>query len=257
MIMSLNGKVAIVTGGNSGIGMAIVLELAKQGANIVIDYVAHPEATEALEKQVTALGDQAIGVQADVSKVADLQNLINAAVQKFGRVDIMVNNAGIETRTSVLNTTEQQYEQVLAINLKSAFFGTQLAAQQMIKQGGGGRIINISSVHEDWPMPGNTAYCLSKGGMRMLTRTAGVELAPHNILVVGVGPGAVATPINLSTMKDPVAMKKLDDAIPLGRMAKPEEIASVVAFLAGDGASYMTATTVFTDGGIMQSSPGL
>jgi glucose 1-dehydrogenase len=257
MIMSLNGKVAIVTGGNSGIGMAIVLELAKQGANIVIDYVAHPEATEALEKQVTALGDQAIGVQADVSKVADLQNLINAAVQKFGRVDIMVNNAGIETRTSVLNTTEQQYEQVLAINLKSAFFGTQLAAQQMIKQGGGGRIINISSVHEDWPMPGNTAYCLSKGGMRMLTRTAGVELAPHNILVVGVGPGAVATPINLSTMQDPALMKKLDDAIPLGRMAKPEEIASVVAFLAGDGASYMTATTVFTDGGIMHSSPGL
>ena len=127
--MSLKGKIAIVTGGNSGIGMAIVLALAKQGANIVIDYVAHPEATESLEKQVTALGDQAIGVQADVSKVADLQNLINAAVQKFGRVDIMVNNAGIETRTSVLNTTEQQYEQVLAINLKSAFFGTQLAAQ--------------------------------------------------------------------------------------------------------------------------------
>jgi len=237
MIMSLNGKVAIVTGGNSGIGMAIVLELAKQGANIVIDYVANPEATEALEKQVTALGDQAIGVQADVSKVADLQNLINAAVQQFGRVDIMVNNAGIETRTSVLNTTEQQYERVLAINLKSAFFGTQLAAQQMIKQGGGGRIINISSVHEDWPMPGNTAYCLSKGGMRMLTRTAGVELAPHNILVVGVGPGAVATPINLSTMQDPALMKKLDSAIPLGRMAKPEEVASVVSFLAGDGAS--------------------
>ena len=105
-------------------------------------------------------------------------------------------------------------------------------------------------------MPGNTAYCLSKGGMRMLTRTAGIELAPHNILVVGVGPGAVATPINLSTMKDPALLKKLDDAIPLGRMAKPEEIASVVAFLAGEGASYMTATTIFTDGGIMHSSPG-
>ena len=255
--MRLQGKVAIVTGGNSGIGMAIVLELAKQGANIVIDYVAHPEATEALEKQVAALGDQAIGVRADVSKVADLQNLINAAIQKFGRVDIVVNNAGVETRTSVLDTTEEQYEKVLAINLKSAFFGTQLAARQMIKQGGGGRIINITSVHEDWPMPGNIAYCLSKGGMRMLTRTAGLELAPHKILVVGVGPGAVATPINLSTMKDPALLKQLDNAIPLGRMAKPEEIASVVAFLAGDGASYMTATTVFADGGIMHSSPGL
>jgi glucose 1-dehydrogenase len=256
-VMNLKGKVAVVTGGNSGIGKAIVLELAKQDANLVIDYVCHPEATEALERQCAALGDQAIGVDADVSKVADLQKLINAAVQKFGRLDVMVNNAGVETRTSVLDTSEEQYERVLQINLKSAFFGTQLAARQMIKQGRGGRIINITSVHEDWPMPGNTAYCLSKGGMRMLTRTAGVELAPHNILVVGVGPGAVATPINLSTMKDPALMKKLDTAIPLGRMAEPEEIASVVAFLAGDGASYITATTIFADGGIMQSSPGL
>jgi glucose 1-dehydrogenase len=255
--MNLKDKVAIVTGGNSGIGMAIVLELARQGANIVIDYVAHPEATSALEKQVAALGDRVIGVKADVSQVAELQNLIAAAVSEFGRVDIMVNNAGIETRTSILDTTEEQYEKVLSINLKSAFFGTQLAAQQMIRQGDGGRIINITSVHEDWPMPGNTPYCLSKGGMRMLTRTAGVELAPHNILVVGVGPGAVATPINLSTMNDPALLKKLDSAIPLGRMARPEEIGKVVAFLASDGASYITATTIFTDGGIMQSSPGL
>ena len=255
--MNLKGKSAIVTGGNSGIGLAIVLELARQGANIVIDYVVHPEATEALEKQVIALGDRAIGVRADVSKVEDLQKLIGAAVKAFGRLDIMVNNAGVETRTSVLDTTEAQYEKLMAINLKSAFFGTQVAAQQMIKQGGGGRIINITSVHEDWPMPGNTAYCLSKGGMRMLTRTAGVELAPHNILVVGVGPGAVETPINRSTMNDPALMKKLNSAILLGRMARPEEIASVVAFLASDAASYMTATTIFTDGGIMQGSPGL
>jgi glucose 1-dehydrogenase len=145
--MNLKGKVAIVTGGNSGIGLAIVLELAKQGANIVIDYVVHPEATEVLAQQVRALGDCAIGVKADVSQVADLQNLIATAVKEFGRVDIMVNNAGVETRTSVLDTTEAQYEKVLNINLKSAFFGTQLAALQMIKQGGGGRIINITSVH--------------------------------------------------------------------------------------------------------------
>jgi glucose 1-dehydrogenase len=255
--MNLKDKVAIVTGGNSGIGMAIVLELAREGASIVIDYVANPEATDALEKQVMALGDRVIGVKADVSQVAELQNLFSTAVKEFGRVDIMVNNAGVETRTSILDTTEAQYEKVLSINLKSAFFGTQLAAQQMIKQGDGGRIINITSVHEDWPMPGNTAYCLSKGGMRMLTRTAGVELAPHNILVVGVGPGAVATPINFGTMNDPTLLKRLDGAIPLGRMARPEEIANVVAFLASDGASYITATTVFSDGGIMQGSPGL
>jgi glucose 1-dehydrogenase len=255
--MSLKNKVAIVTGGNSGIGQAIVLELARQHASIVIDYVAHPEATEALEQQVAKLGGQSIGIDADVSKIADLQKLIDAAVTRFGRLDIMVNNAGIETRTSVLDTTEDQYDKVLEINLKSAFFGTQLAAKQMIKQGGGGHIINISSVHEDWPMPGNTAYCLAKGGVRMLTRTAGVELAHHNILVVGVGPGAVATPINLSTMKDPAKLAQLDAAIPLGRMARPEEVADVVGFLAGDGASYLTATTIFADGGIMHSSVGL
>jgi len=255
--MSLKDKVAIVTGGNSGIGRAIVLALAEQGAKIVIDFVAHPQATDQLERKIAALGDQAIGVEADVSRIVDLQKLVGAAVARFGRLDIMVNNAGVETRTGVLDTTEAQYEKVLTINLKSAFFGTQLAAQQMIKQGSGGRIINITSVHEDWPMPGNTAYCLSKGGMRMLTRTAGVELAPHKILVVGVGPGAVATPINLATMKDPAELEKLDKAIPLGRMAKPEEIASVVVFLAGAGASYLTATTIFADGGIMQSSVGL
>ncbi len=255
--MALQNKVAIVTGGNSGIGKAVALALASQGASIVIDYISHPEATEELERQIVALGDQAIGVEADVSQVTELQKLIDTAVARFGRVDIMVNNAGIETRTSVLETSEAQYDKVLDINLKSAFFGTQMAAKQMIKQGGGGRIINITSVHEDWPMPGNTAYCLSKGGMRMLTRTAGVELAAHNILVVGVGPGAVATPINVSTMNDPASLAKLDAAIPLGRMARPEEIASVVAFLAGEGASYITGTTIFVDGGIMQSSPGL
>jgi len=255
--VSVKGKVAIVTGGNSGIGMAIVLELARQGASLAIDYVSHPDATEALEKQVAALGDQVIGVDADVSKVADLQRLVDATVKRFGRLDVMVNNAGVETRTSVLDTTEAQYEKVLGINLRSAFFGTQLAAKQMVKQGGGGRIINISSIHEDWPMPGNIAYCLSKGGMRMLTRTAGVELAPHNILVVGVAPGAVATPINLVTMKDPALMQRLNAAIPIGRMAKPEEIGSVVAFLASDQSSYMTSTTLIVDGGMMQQSPGL
>jgi glucose 1-dehydrogenase len=233
------------------------LELAKQGAKVAIDYIAHPQATEVLEQQLAAMGDQAIGVQADVSKVADLQKLIDATVKTFGRLDVMVNNAGIETRTSVLDTTEEQYEKVLDVNLKSAFFGCQLAAKQMIKQGGGGRIINITSIHEDWPMPGNTAYCLSKGGVRMLTRTAGVELAPYNILVVGVAPGAVATPINKVTMKDPALLARLNAAIPLGRMATTDEISKVVAFLASDGASYITSTTMVVDGGMMQQSPGL
>jgi glucose 1-dehydrogenase len=255
--MTLQGKVAIVTGGNSGIGKAVTLALARGGANVVIDYVADEKATEQLEQRVAELGEKAIGVEADVSKVEDLEMLVEQAVKEFGRLDVMVNNAGIETRTSLLETTEEQYEKVLAINLKSAFFGTQVAAKQMIAQGTGGTVVNITSVHEDWPMPGNTPYCLSKGGMRMLTRTAGVELGPQGVRVVGVGPGAVATPINTSTMNDPTKMKTLDAAIPLGRMAEPHEIGSVVAFLADDAASYLNETTVFADGGLMHCSPGL
>jgi glucose 1-dehydrogenase len=127
--MSLKNKVAIVTGGNSGIGKSIVLELARQGASVVIDYVCHPEATDALEKQITAMGDLAVGIDADVSRVSDLQKLIDTAVTRFGRLDLMVNNAGVETRTSILETTEAQYDRVLNINLKSAFFATQLAAK--------------------------------------------------------------------------------------------------------------------------------
>src|SRR5271170_7858200 len=222
--MLLQQKVAIVTGGNSGIGGAIALGLARAGVRIVIDYIAHPEATDELEKEISALRDQAIGVDAYASSPDDLQRLVDAAVAKFGRLDVMVNNAGVETRTTVLDTTEAQYDRVLSINLKSAFFGVQIAAKQMIKQGGGGRIINITSVHEDWSMPGNTPYCLSKGGMRMLTRTAGVELAPHGITVTGVGPGAVDTPINAATVADPTQLAKLDAAIPIGRMAEPAEI---------------------------------
>jgi glucose 1-dehydrogenase len=183
--------------------------------------------------------------------------MVKIAVDTFGWLDALVNNAGVETRTSILDTTEQDYQRVLDINLKSAFFGTQFAAKQFIAQGSGGIILNISSVHEDWPMPGNIAYCVSKGGIRMLTRTAGVELGPHGIRVVNIGPGAVATPINQSTMNDPAKMTTLDAAIPLGRMVQPEEIADMVIFLASRQAAYMTATTVFLDGGIMQGSVGL
>ena len=253
----LQGKVAIVTGGNSGIGKAIVQYLAELGAQVVIDFRSHPEATEELEREIGAYGGCSFGVQADVSKLDDIQRLVDAAVAQYGRIDVMVNNAGVETRTSILDTTPDQYDRVLDVNLRGVFFATQYAAKQMIAQGGGGRIINISSVHEDWPMPGNTAYCLAKGGVRMLTRTAALELAPHGINIVNVGPGAVATPINDSTMNNPELMAQLNAANPQGRMARPEEIAKLVGFLASDGASYITATTIFADGGIMQSSPGL
>lgn len=255
--MLLTNKTMIVTGGNSGIGEAVVLAAAAEGANIVIDYVAHPDETKEIIAKVQAAGGHAVGVKADVSKVADLAEMVSTAVTTFGRLDVLVNNAGMETRTSVLDTTEAQFDTVLAVNLKSAFFGTQLAAKQFIAQGGGGLVINISSVHEDWPMPGNTPYCVSKGGMRMLTRTAGVELGPHGIRVVNVCPGAVNTPINAATEADPAKMAALDAAIPLGRLAEPAEIASTVVFLASDNARYLTATSIFVDGGIMQGSVGL
>jgi len=253
----LQHKVAIVTGGDSGIGRSIAVGLARAGAAVTVNYHSDRPAAEEVERDIVAAGGRALIVQGDVSKVADIQNIIDQTVTTFGRLDVMVNNAGMETRTSVLDSTEHQFDLVIGVNLKSAFFGTQCAAKQMLKQGGGGRIINITSVHEDWPMPGNIPYCCAKGGVRMLTRTAGVELGPRGITVVGVGPGAVDTPINKLTLASPAEKAALDKAIPLGRVAEPSEIADLVVWLASDGARYITATTYFVDGGIMQNSVGL
>jgi glucose 1-dehydrogenase len=255
--MLLENKVAIVTGGDSGIGHAISLGLAAAGAAVTINYHRDQQAAAETLRQITQAKGKAQIVQGDVANVADVQALIEKTVQTFGRLDVMVNNAGMETRTSLLETTERQFDMVIDVDLKSAFFGTQAAAQQMIKQKSGGHIINISSVHEDWPMPGNIAYCCAKGGMRMLTRTAGVELASHGILVINVGPGAVATPIDAATLANPQQKARLDTAIPLGRVAQPDEIANLVVWLASDQASYGTATTYFVAGGMMQASVGL
>lgn len=255
--MDLSGKCAVVTGGNSGIGAAIVRALARAGAAVVIDYVAHPEDAADLVREITSSGGRAVGVEADVSTVAGIDELVSTAVDRFGRLDAFVNNAGIETRHSILEIEERAFDEVIAVNLKSAVFGTQRAAQRFIEQGSGGVVVNISSVHEDWPMPGNLSYCVSKGGMRMLTRTAGVELGPRGIRVVNVAPGAVNTPINEQTMQDDALREKLRASIPLREVAEPSEIGDVVAFLLTDEARYMTATTVFVDGGIMQGSVGL
>ena len=255
--MELENKVAIVTGGDSGIGHAICLALAQAGAAVTVNYHRNQAAAEATVQNITREGGRAKIFGCNVGSCDDIHALVDQTIQDYGQLDIMVNNAGMETRTSILNTTEQQFDTCIDVDLKSAFFGTQAAAKQMIKQGGGGHIINISSVHEDWPMPGNIAYCCAKGGLRMLTRTAGVELAPHHILVVNVGPGAVNTPIDAATLADPTQAARLDAAIPLGRVAEPSEIANMVVWLASDQASYATATTFFIDGGIMQGSVGL
>ena len=255
--MLLEGKSIVVTGGNSGIGKAIVLAMAAEGASVVIDYVAHEDAPTQLIAQVEAAGGKAVGVEADITKADDLAKMMQTAIDSFGRLDVLVNNAGMETRQSLLETTEADYEKVMSVNMKSAFFGAQAAAKRFIEQGEGGLILNISSVHEDWPMPGNIAYCVSKGGMRMLTRTAGVELGPHGIRMVNIAPGAVDTPINSATTSNKDLLGKLEAAIPLRRLAESSDIADVAVFLASGKAAYMTSTTVTVDGGISQGSVGL
>jgi glucose 1-dehydrogenase len=252
----LSGRTAVVTGASSGIGRAIAERLGRSGAHVVMSGRTEGP-MKASADLIAEAGGEATTIVADMRDPAAVRGLVDTAVERTGRLDIMVNNAGMETRTSTLDTTEHQFDMVIGIDLKSAFFGVQLAAKQMIKQGGGGRIINISSIHEDWPMPGNSPYCAAKGGVRMLTRTAGVELAPHGITVVGIAPGAVHTPIDDVTLSDPAEKAKLESAIPLGRVAEPQEIARIVAFLASDDASYGTAATYTVDGGMMQASVGL
>jgi len=246
----LEGKVVVVTGGNSGIGEGIVREAAAQGARVVIDYVSRPEATQAIVDEIVAAGGEAVGCEADVSKVADLQRLVDTAVSEFGRLDVMVNNAGVEFGETLATLTEEKYDLLMGINLKGAVFGSKLAAEQMRRQGDGGVIVNITSTHEDWPMPSDLAYCVSKGGMRMLTRTSGVELGPDRIRVVGVGPGAIDTPINDDDT--PAETRALEAAVPLGYIGTPQEMGRVVCWAASDAASYVTATTVMADGGLMQ-----
>ena len=255
--MLLEGKSIVVTGGNSGIGKAIVLAAAAEGANVVVDYRMHPDYAAEVVAAAGRAGGRAVGVEADVSRTEDLRRVIRAAVDNFGRLDVLVSNAGIETRTSLLETSEADFDKVLAVNLKSAFFGAQFAAQQFVAQRSGGLVVTISSTHEDWPMPGNIAYCVSKGGAKMLTRTAGVELGSLGIRFVNIAPGAVSTPINAVTEMTPELLKQLQETIPLGRIAQAAEIADVVVFLSSDRAAYVNATTVTIDGGLSQSSVGL
>lgn len=254
---NLQGKVAVVTGGSLGIGAGIVRRLAAEGVAVTLDYHIHSDAANAIAAEIQGNGGKVVVVQADVAQVAGMQSLIAEAVQVFGRLDILVNNAGIEAPMSFLDVTEQDFDRQLAVDLKGAYFAAQAAARQMVRQGGGGVIINVSSVHEDLPMVGNAAYCAAKGGLRMLTRTLATELAQHQIRIVNIGPGAIATPINAATLSDPQKKAALLGEIPIGRIGTPEDIAAAVAWLASDQASYVTGTTLFVDGGLMVFSGSL
>lgn len=247
------GKVAIVTGSSSGIGQAIAIRLGFEGASVVVDYRSHEDAANETRAKIEADGGKAIVVSADVTKSADVQNLVEQAYAQLGGCDILVNNAGVEKHAPFWQVTEEDYDLVLNTNLKATFFLTQRFVQKLLETKTPGRVINISSVHEDMVFPNFASYCAAKGGLRMLMRDLAMELGPMNITVNNVAPGAIATPINASLLEDKPKLDALLRNIPLGRLGKPEDVASLVAFLASDEAGYITGSTYFVDGGLMRN----
>jgi glucose 1-dehydrogenase len=252
--MQLRNRVAIVTGASSGIGRSIALAFAAEGAAVAIDYVGHPQDATAVVEEIEGQGGRAIAVQADVSKADEVKAMVSQTVHGFGRLDVMVNNAGIEEKMPFLSTPLETWEKIVAVNLTGPWLGCQEAARQMVAQGEGGRIINVSSVHEDLPMPTNSPYCAAKGGLRMLMRTIAVELAPHAITVNNIAPGAIETPMDAPLKENPDQMRGLLSEIPMGRMGKPEEVASMALYLASEAAAYVTGSTFFIDGGMTRQA---
>ena len=252
--MQLAGKAAVVTGASSGIRRAIALAFGREGASVAVNYARDAEGADATVKEIEEGGGEAVALQADVSNVDDVKNLVGRAVAAFRRLDVMVNNAGVEYKMPFLETPLETWEKVIAVNLTGPWLGCQEAARQMVSQGGPGRIINVSSVHEDLAMPTNSPYCAAKGSLRMLTRTIAVELAPHNITVNNIAPGAIETPMDAKLEQDPDQMGALLSEIPLGRIGKPEEVASLALYLASDASAYTTGSTLFVDGGMIRHS---
>ncbi len=255
--MRLRDKVAVVTGSSSGIGKAVAKAFAREGAAVVIDYHGNPEPAQNMVESIEAEGGRAVAVGADVSKEREAEKLIDTAMSQFGAVDILVNNAGIEQKMPFLETPLDVWRRVIDTNLTGTWICSQLAARQMAKGKRGGRIINISSVHEEITMPSNAPYCASKGGMKMLMRTIAVELAPLNITVNNVCPGAIDTPIQNQLKKDPGKVEELLSEIPLHRMGSPDEVAGLCVFLASDEGSYVTGASYTIDGGMTKQSGSL
>jgi glucose 1-dehydrogenase len=253
MSKRLEGKVAIVTGSGSGIGQAIAERLAKEGADVVVDYRDHIEDAQITQQRITAAGTRSIMVHADVTSLADNQKLVDEAWTQLGKCDILVNNAGIEKGADFWDVTEKDYDAVLNVNLKGAFFLSQFFVRRLLAAKMPGRIINISSVHEDMVFPHFASYAASKGGMRMLMRNLAVELGPHNITVNNIAPGAIVTPINKSLLNNKEQLDALLNNIPLGRMGTSDEVAGVAAFLASEDAAYVTGSTYVIDGGLMRN----
>lgn len=255
--MRLNGKVAVVTGAGSGIGQATAVAFAKEGAAVVVDYVGQASSSAETIDRISALGGKAIAVAADVSVPEDVSGLIERAVAAFGKLDIFINNAGIEKKFDFVDYPLEEWHKIIAVNLTGPFLCSQAAARQMMQQGKGGRIINISSIHEDLPMPTNAPYCATKGGLRMLMRTIAVELAPHGITVNNIGPGAIYTPIDKDVQSDARLNAQILAEIPMGRWGKAEEVAQLAVYLASEDAAYITGSTYFIDGGMLRNAGSL
>jgi glucose 1-dehydrogenase len=251
--MDLKGRAAVVTGAGSGIGYAIAERLASAGASVCVNYLGYEQEAKELASKLP----KAIAVRADVSNAAEVSAMFEQARRELGSVDVLVNNAGVEKPVPFLDLDEKTWDLMIDVNLKGAFLCSQAAARIMRDSGRGGSIVNISSVHEDVPFPMFAPYCASKGGLRMLMRDIAVELAPHRIRVNNVAPGAIATPINTETLEDPEKVAALQGIIPLRRIGTPEEVASVVLFLASDDASYVTGSTYYVDGGMIRYAQSL
>jgi glucose 1-dehydrogenase len=250
--MRLKDKVALVTGAGSGIGNAIAARFAAEGAHVAVNYRPGGRSAAPAEELVASLATPGMGAPADISVRAQVDKMVADIVARFGRIDICINNAGIETKKPFVDVSDDEWNAILDVNLFGAFLVTQASVKQMIKQGGGGKVVFISSVHEDIPFVGYTSYCASKGAIRMMMRNLAMELAEYKINCNNIAPGAIATKINESVLKDPKAMADALSEIPWGRFGRPEEVASVAVFLASDEAEYVTGSTYYIDGGLTQ-----
>lgn len=250
MNVELEGKRALVTGANSGIGRAIALALAKAGAAVGINYITHEEAADAVVQEIEAAGGRAVKLKADISDDKAVQAMFAELERAFGGVDILVNNAGIDGgRALSWDAEPQTWRRVLEVNLFGAFHCAQEALKRMVAQGSG-VMINITSVHERIPWSGYSAYTTSKAGLAMLTKTLAQEASPHGVRVLALAPGAIKTPINSNVWNDATGLEDLLEKIPEGRLGTPEDIADMAVLMASELASYVTGTSVFIDGGM-------
>jgi len=251
--MRLKDKVALVTGAGSGIGEAIAMRFADEGAKVVVNYHKGGKHSGVdVADKITRSNGSAIAIAAEVNNRGDVESMFEQTVAKFGRLDILVSNAGIESKIPFLDLTDVDWNKIISVNLYGAFLVSQIAARQMVKQGQGGKLIFISSVHEDIPFPEYAPYCASKGGIRMLMRNLALELATHKINANNIAPGAIATPINQAVLENKQALENALTEIPWGRFGKPEEVASVAVFLASSESDYVTGSTYYVDGGLTQ-----